>query len=256
MLRYSLIQHQSTLDIWEEPGLKTRPSEDSWLVATRPDTLRLAVIDGSTAPPDALGRAGVDPAAWAAGILRTTLINGQDVTEAIKDANSYLYQPELRSQAQSMATVLVAELDRRGLLTLVRGGNCEAWLRSHGNWRSLFGPQWPEEVLSRHLDWLSDNRDATPELVSAQEETHFGHPDAWVSVPPGRFAEVKLETLTLNEEWDELVIATDGARLTKERIEDLDSWLSHIREWEALARKSYAVEKRHDDISVIRLMRK
>ena len=136
----------------------------------------------------------------------------------------------------------------------MRGGNCEAWLRLGVSWRSLFGSQWPAAVAEEHARWLAEHANASAAEVSAQEERRFGHPDAWVSVPPGRFPKTKLEALRFDEPWDELVLASDGARLNDERVNDLEGWLGTLRTWERAARTSYAAEKRHDDVTVLRVV--
>jgi hypothetical protein len=54
----------------------------------------------------------------------------------------------------------------------------------------------------------------------------------------------------------ELVIASDGARLSERALDDIPGWLDGLRGWErgrpALA---LAGEKRHDDVTVLRLSR-
>jgi hypothetical protein len=54
----------------------------------------------------------------------------------------------------------------------------------------------------------------------------------------------------------ELVLATDGARLSEPVLDELPAWCGELRRWEreraGLAR---AAEKLHDDVTVLRLAR-
>lgn len=254
-MRFELEITTFTATVWEEAAAASGASQDAWLAVERPYGFRVAVIDGSTAPWDARGRAGVDAAAWAAGVVRCALASDQEMVEALERANAELHQPALRSQAQSMATVLCVEPAGDGLL-LVRGGNCEAWISSGGRWQSLFGGQWPDDVVDAYKTTIAANADASAREISELEERIFGTADAWVSAPPGRFPQTKLEQASWAGEWDELVLATDGARLDHDRVAALDDWLGEIRAWERDARKGYAAEKRHDDITVVRLRRR
>ncbi|HTE62196.1 MAG TPA: hypothetical protein VK631_17720, partial [Solirubrobacteraceae bacterium] len=53
----------------------------------------------------------------------------------------------------------------------------------------------------------------------------------------------------------ELVLASDGARLSEPVLDELPTWIGGLRRWErergSLAR---AAEKAHDDVTVLRLV--
>lgn len=256
VLVYSVPTDHYELTVWEEASSPSGISRASWLVSPRPQVLRLAVIDGSTSLTGAMERAGVEPAAWAAAIVRATLLSAQSLESALEAANDYLHQPLLRSQAQSMAAVLAVEVADEGSLSFVLGGNCEAWLHRAGRWTSLFGPQEEGTVRIHHRLWLQEHFDASAAEISEQEGLHFGEPRRWYSAPPGRFPETKLGRLTIEDgRWDELVLASEGARLSEGRVSHLSDWLAELRDWERDAQKAYAAERRHRDVAVIRVNR-
>lgn len=253
MIRFESEVAGYRITLWEEAGRSDYPSQDAALIAARPSALRLAAIDGSTPPADARGRAGLDAAAWAANVVRAVLAaSPADADQALAAANSYLHQPQLRSQAQSMATVACADITARGV-EIVRAGNSEAWLKEADGWRPLFGTQFQAEADAAYRQWLVANPQADAAAVSALEEQLFGDPAAWISIPVGRFPVTCFERASLGDDWQQLVLATDGARLDAERLADLDGWLDGLRDWERVQRRGYATEKRHDDVTVLRV---
>jgi hypothetical protein len=54
----------------------------------------------------------------------------------------------------------------------------------------------------------------------------------------------------------ELVLASDGARLSEQALAELPSWIDGLRAWEReRAGERRAAEKVHDDVTVVRLTR-
>jgi hypothetical protein len=54
----------------------------------------------------------------------------------------------------------------------------------------------------------------------------------------------------------ELVLASDGARLTEPVLDELPTWIGDLRSWErSRADLGRAAEKVHDDVTVLRLVR-
>jgi hypothetical protein len=55
----------------------------------------------------------------------------------------------------------------------------------------------------------------------------------------------------------ELVLASDGARLTADVLDELPEWIDGLRDWERRrAAWRRAAEKVHDDVTVVRLSRR
>jgi hypothetical protein len=85
------------------------------------------------------------------------------------------------------------------------------------------------------------------------EERFLGRPEAWTSTAVGRFGAPLLQRFSADG-VRELVLATDGARLSQPVLDDLPAWLGELRRWEGqrgdLGR---AAEKVHDDVTVLRL---
>jgi hypothetical protein len=240
--------------VWEEASRADYPSQDAWLATERQGALRAATIDGSTPPADARGRVGLDAAAYAAQVTRAVLAGADlDVPAALAAANSHLHEPELRSQAQSMATVVCLELDATGAAQVTRGGNCELWVVRGGEAVSVFGDQFTQSATAEYRARLAAEPSASAFAVSALEEELFSDPANWVSVPVGRFPETYLERAELAPGWERLVLASDGARLDAERVLALEDWLFGLRTWEDEYRLAYAVEKRHDDVTVLEI---
>jgi len=79
-------------------------------------------------------------------------------------------------------------------------------------------------------------------------------PAAWLTAALGRFPDIKTEAAAM-ESFEELVLASDGARLDPERLSDLGAWLDDLRAWEREHLRPRAGAKMHDDLTVIRARR-
>jgi hypothetical protein len=87
------------------------------------------------------------------------------------------------------------------------------------------------------------------------EERFFGRPAAWTSTALGRFARPVLQHFSADG-VQELVLSSDGARLSEPVLADLPSWLGELRDWEARrADRGRAGEKLRDDVTVLRMRR-
>jgi hypothetical protein len=87
------------------------------------------------------------------------------------------------------------------------------------------------------------------------EERLLGRAEAWKSTALGRFARPVIRPFSVRG-VTELVLASDGARLSERALDDLAGWLAGLREWER--RRTHlgrAGEKVHDDVTVVRLTR-
>lgn len=103
--------------------------------------------------------------------------------------------------------------------------------------------------------WQTGNATAGRRLRHHAEERCLGRQEAWTSTAVGRFPRPVLQRFTACEA-SELVLASDGARLTAAVLDDLPTWLAALRRWEhGRADLRAASGKVHDDVTVLRLRR-
>lgn len=244
------------VETWEaSSGLG--PSQDAKLVVVQGDRLRLAVIDGVTPTDQTPTRVGVDGAMYAAALLRLALQNSAaTLRDAALATNAALHDPSLaRSRDQMQTCVAAVDLRPDGRVTMLRSGDCEAWVRlSDGAWR----PLGPGDMLIPHVraayeQWKRENPHATREQAHQIEEDLWGRSQAWLTCAVGRFADpVFVEAQA--PDVQELVLASDGARLHPDALDDIPSWLAGLREYE---RVHHADERKpHDDVTVMRVSRR
>ena len=243
------------VDVWEEPAPSaSHAGQDTWLVAPRGDGLRLVAIDGcSLSRP---GPGGIDGGTWAAAVVRAALLAGDDGREALRRANRVLHDPTATSARDlPQACAVVGDIDADGL-GVVRAGDCEAWQRSAGDWEPLFGREIRTGASqARFRKWETMHPQATADERYDAEVTVWASPESWHTTAVGRFADVKLEERQLGR-CNEVVLATDGARLTADRLHDVDRWLQELRRWERNMRPPAAGAKVHDDVVVVRVRRR
>jgi hypothetical protein len=71
----------------------------------------------------------------------------------------------------------------------------------------------------------------------------------------GRFEKPVIRTFSL-EGIAELVLASDGARLSEPVLDELPTWIGGLRRWEReRADLGRAGDKTHDDVTVLRVAR-
>lgn len=178
---------------WEEPRLPGEIGWDTNLIANLGPMMRLAVADA------AQDEHAVDSAQAARsthtvrGWLRTTI----DPTQALRGAAAELRDPTLvPRQRNPWAATAVVDIHRHtGHATAVRVGDSEVWVKTNNQWEPVF----PDNLLTA----------ADPNTPPAD------HP-----------VEPKLEHANLGV-VEEVIVATDGARLTPDRCAMLAHWLSH-----------------------------
>jgi hypothetical protein len=245
------------VESWEQPSGQAG-SQDAKLVWSDPTTgrLRLAAVDGVTPSLRCRSVAGVDGAMYAAAIARLAL-QRTDVAldECVLGANRHLHDPSLvRSRDQMQACVTAADLSPDGHIEVIRAGDCEAWARTEQGWVALgTGTALTDDVAVRWARWQCRNSTIDRDRRHDAEERFLGRREAWTSTALGRFAAPVLQRFSADGVL-ELVLASDGARLSEDVLDDLPAWLEQLRGWEA--RRSHlgrAAEKRHDDVTVLRL---
>lgn len=207
--------------------------QDSWLVwPLPPDGLRLAVIDGVT-PWRARSYVGVDAATYAAGLTRVALSSRAPLGEAMRAANSALYDPGV-AVSRSAAMAAVAGVDLRVLdghlvASAAAAADCEAWvLGVEGDWRLLAGGRGVTATArARWLSWLGDHPQADFDERIEAESAGLADRDAWTSTALGRFPEPLIEEAAADRVVS-LVLASDGARLSAEALSDLPAHLDAV----------------------------
>jgi hypothetical protein len=103
--------------------------------------------------------------------------------------------------------------------------------------------------------WQVAHRTAGRGLRHRAEERYLGRAEAWTATAIGRFSRPATQHFAARD-IPELVLASDGARLSADVLDDLPAWLGQLREWER-HREELAVAggKVHDDVTVLRLRR-
>lgn len=211
---------------WEKPRAPGLASRDSLLVDLQPARLRVAVIDGVTPTVQTPSWAGVDGAIWAAATVRAALIAHATLGDAAAVANDALRMigPVPSSRDRPQASFAAADVTDGGV-TLLRAGDCEAWIEIDGGWQRMF----PREIdtadeRERMKRWTREHPDRPYlEYDRARPERD----DIWTTSAVGRLPEVQLQGTSAASGLG-LVLATDGARLSEEALRDLPRWLEAI----------------------------
>ena len=245
------------VESWEQAS-GAGGSQDAMLVwpGPTPGRMRVAAVDGVTPSPGCRTVVGVDGAMYAAAIVRLALQQTErGLEQCVMAANDHLHDPTLtRSRDQMQACVTAADLFPDGRVEVVRAGDCEAWARTHDGWIALgSGTALTADVAAEWDAWQHRHPTIDRATRHDAEERFLGRPQAWTSTALGRFAAPVLRRFTA-EHVLELVLASDGARLSEDVLHDLPTWLGELREWEG--RRSHlgrAAEKVHDDVTVLRL---
>jgi serine/threonine protein phosphatase PrpC len=246
------------IESWEQPS-GSAASQDAELVWPHPsgDFVRVAVLDGVTPSAACQTVAGVPGAMYAAAIARLALQHPQHTLEECAiAANRVLHDERLtRSRDQMQTCVTAADVFPDGRIEVLRAGDCEAWARTDDGWVELgCGTALTEYAEAAWNDWQRRHPRVDRATRHDGEERFLGHVQAWTSTALGRFATPKLQRYTVHGAR-ELVLASDGARLSEAQLEDLPGWLGGLRGWErSRSQLRLAAGKVHDDVSVLRLL--
>ena len=247
------------VETWEQPS-GDAASQDAQLVWPDPTAarLRVAVIDGVTPTRSCREVAGVDGAMYAAAVARLSLQrSGGALVDGLLAANRHLHDGTLpRSRDQAQTCVTAADIFPDGRIELARAGDCEAWARTASGWMPVwFGTALTGSVADAWQAWQDANPGVTRDQRHDAEERFLGRRKAWTATALGRFERPAIRTFVVGNA-SELVLASDGARLTEQALDDLPDWLAGLRSWERTrAGSGHAGEKVHDDVTVVRVTR-
>jgi hypothetical protein len=195
---------------------------------------------------------------YAAAVARLALQrSASSLEDCVLEANQHLHDDSIaRSRDQVQTCVTAADVFPDGRVEVVRAGDCDAWARTAGDWVPLgCGTALAEPVAARWDEWQLRNEGVSREARHDAEEGFLGRPEAWTSTAIGRFERPLMRRFTLDG-VDELVLASDGARLSEPVLDELPTWIGDLRRWEReRAHLGRAAEKVHDDVTVLRLVR-
>jgi hypothetical protein len=245
------------IEAWEQAS-GSAASQDAKLVWPDPAGrfLRVAVLDGVTPSHGCRTVVGVDGAMYAAAIAHLALQHPErPLEQCVLAANRVLHDERLgRSRDQTQTCVTAADVHPDGRIDVVRAGDCEAWARTDRGWVALGSGS----ALSAHTEaawdrWQRRNPAVDRSARHDAEERLLGRAEAWTSTALGRFASPVLRRFGAHG-VHELVLASDGARLSEGVLDDLPAWLHGLRDWErARSVLGAAAGKLHDDVTVLRL---
>jgi serine/threonine protein phosphatase PrpC len=247
------------IEAWEQPS-GSAASQDAQLVWPDPsgERLRVAVFDGVTPTRNCRSVVGVAGPMYAAAVARLALQrSGSALEDCVLAANRHLHDGAVtRSRDQVQTCVTAADVFPDGRVEVVRAGDCDAWARTADGWFPLgCGTPLTAQVAAGWDEWQGRNADIGREARHEAEEGFLGRPDAWTSTAIGRFERPVMRRFSV-EGVSELVLATDGARLTEPVLDELPTWIGDLRRWEReRADLGRAAEKVHDDVTVLRLVR-
>jgi serine/threonine protein phosphatase PrpC len=247
------------VESWEQPS-GDAASQDATLVWPHPSGrfLRVAVLDGVTPTAGCRTVVGVAGAMYAAAVARLALQHPErPLDQCVHAANLHLHDRGVaRSRDQAQTCVTAADVFADGRAEVVRAGDCECWARADDDWVPLgCGTALTQRAAAAWEAWQRDHRTVGRAVRHEAEERLLGDPQAWTSTALGRFARPVLRRFTM-EGASELVLASDGARLSEPMLDDLPSWVGGLRRWEReRAHLGVAAGKVHDDVAVLRLRR-
>ncbi|MCU1430462.1 MAG: hypothetical protein JWL83_4462 [Actinomycetia bacterium] len=244
----------------ESPSGHGPGSHDAWLTLGRDAGLRLAAIDGASVPTSP-AFCGLDAATWAAQVTRASLLAEDDLAVCLWRANRNLFDPSFgRAGARAQAAVAVADIRARwdgdAHAKVVRASDCTVFARFGRRWVDVFpAPCVTAEAAQVWDAWCATHATANARDRAEAQDRALGAPEAWRTAAIGRFAEPLLECKEI-EGFDELVLASGGARLDVARLDELDEWLDGLRRWERTAPRGAKVsDDVHDDATVLRWRR-
>jgi serine/threonine protein phosphatase PrpC len=247
------------IEAWEQPS-GSAASQDAQLVWPGPAgrRLRVAVLDGVTPTRDCRTVVDVAGPMYAAAVARLALQRSASTLEdCVLAANRHLHDGAVaRSRDQVQTCVTAADVLPDGRVEVLRAGDCDAWARTADGWVPLgCGMALTPPVAAEWEEWQDRNAHVSREARHDAEERFLGRPDAWTSTAVGRFRRPVIRRFIVDG-VSELVLASDGARLTEPVLEELPRWIGDLRRWEReRADLARAAEKIHDDVTVLRLVR-
>jgi hypothetical protein len=253
---------------WAGSRAVHHPSQDALAVHVRPSGLpavRLAVADGVTPCARTPEVAGMDGARYAAQLAVAGVGTHLDVRRACDEVNRALRAVtaadggSLLSRERPTTGLAVVDVPRDGGPVMVFSAyDCEVYVRSDGGWREVLPADRSGEqsaaYMAERARFIREHPGQLAALVEAEAGLLADDPLRWGVVPLGALEQVYLRSAVLPRAGlREIVVASDGARLTPRRLEEyaLGDWLTGLRAWERADPASHGEVKLHDDVSAV-----
>jgi hypothetical protein len=248
-----------------------RPTQDELLVLEYPNRIILAVADGVTPTESTPGAAGLDGARYAARRVLTHLCAAPPsrdpafvfhaVNRSLFDEFDHHIRGRLhgRDRPQAAAVALSLEIADDGVITRADSAlaaDCDIAVRCGDEWSRI--PTRPmlhasvEEQLAR---WDIEHPTATHRDRIAEEKLILRDRSQWRRTALGRFDLAALEQPSVPSDFDEVLLATDGARLSSYGHvlpDDPTTLIQALRAREAAERPP---GRGHSDVALLHLRR-
>ena len=250
------------IDIWQRSKSPDSVSQDQALACSSPGGgVRIAVVDGVTPHQKTPGQGRVNGAVFAATVIRQQLKEGGDLAQSMQKANKALHSSFVKdgliSRALPQATAAGVDIAPDGSITVAHAGTDSVIVRQGGQLKEVFGgdPVDPQ-AIQKVAEAKKANPDMSPDQKLELEEKYWSQ-DQWKSTSIGRFENATIQQASIQEEPDEIILASDGAWLNDiSRAESVDAWVdSGLRDFES-AQQTHGADKKYDDITIIRARRK
>lgn len=243
-----------------------RATQDALLVMEYPDRLIVAVADGVTPTDTTPAIEDTDGARHAAHVVldhvRAAPPNAE-LRRVLLTANGSLLERfgpvarrdlHPRDRPQAAAVVVSLGLSDRGVgrIDSARAADCEIWVRRGASW-SLQSPlvmlkEGPRMLLAR---WDAAHPDATYQERIAEEMRVLRDRSQWNLTALGRFERPKIDSPSISDHFDELVLVTDGAniaRFASGPMSEPRDWMAELRRSEQRVRPP---GRRHSDVAMV-----
>jgi hypothetical protein len=184
---------------------------------------RIVVLDAAVAPwhQDAAIR-------QAASELLELFSTATDPLELLLSADAHLYDPSApRRHDNVIFTAALCDIEwSTGSIRAAIAGDCEVWVRKSGAWMSL--AEQDSLTTAARLHWDARTTTMSHSAQWDLQREYLDDPALWNRPPLGlgmqRFASVALDNQI--HAIDGVIVSSDGARLTAQRCEELDEWIS------------------------------
>lgn len=214
------------VDSYEQPVSPHLLSFDASLVAARDGFIRLAALDAAV---DVLAPDAERLAHTAVHTLRGWLAAEPDPLKAVEGAHATLHDPDLWPRHHNpMTSAAIVDLDpATGRIVARQYGDCEVWVRgdaTNDHWVSVFPGDMITPRARAAYEAAMTERPGTTSGWAVQEAT-LDEPEAWVTPPVGLMDGLTPQ-FALIDGCEEVIVASDGSRLTPELCEQVGEWIT------------------------------
>lgn len=236
--------------VWSEPRLPGENTSDPWVATSRNGRLRLGVADAAATNP-ALSAADV---AWSAQVPIAAFSVYDDLEEAVHEAARRVHDPQRRPRLSNpCAQVAVVDLGAHTTAVhAVRAGDCQVWVRpGAGAWEPLLASPRLTPAAQAAFAAHPGAASSDPELHYRAHVDTIDDPQAWITAPVGLDYPARVQTAS-SERVDEVIVSSDGARLTPDRCAHLHDWLAGDLQ---VAPSGHRHPSPHGDVTVLHARR-